>query len=67
MSCPFCGGENFSTTGICPKHIAFEYDSGGHLIARTDMVKINDWQSVSMRIPCIPEHVAKMPSPRAVR
>jgi hypothetical protein len=68
MYCRICGEEVSTTSGICFKHIGFEYDSQGNLIARTDMVKISDGHSVSMRIPMNNRQYAiKIPHIKAVR
>jgi len=53
MRCPICGEQSYTTSVICHKHIAFEVDSEGNLLARTDMIKKNDYYWTSIRIPTI--------------
>ena len=53
MWCPLCGKEVFTTGLYCPSHISIEYDSSGNIVARTDMVKVNDWYSTTVRIPMV--------------
>ena len=49
MKCPICGAEVVSTALTCGKHISFEYDAKGNLVAYSDIIETTPGRWVSIR------------------